>query len=139
MSGRRIGSMAAALALALLAATAHAQNANPPPDASAEKPSPVAALDDATLARGGRATKLIGSHVYVQDSDAGKIADILIDRERAAVTAAILSVGGFLGIGEKLVAVPITDIKIDSEARFTLDMSRDDLKNAPTFDFARMK
>ncbi|HEX7968477.1 MAG TPA: PRC-barrel domain-containing protein [Stellaceae bacterium] len=139
MSNRWIDGFAAALALALLAATAYAQNTGAPAAAPGDKPSPVAAIDDATLARSARATKLIGSHVYVQDSDAGKIADILIDRERAAVTAAVLSVGGFLDIGEKLVAIPITDIKIDSEARFSLDMSKDDLKNAPTFDFARMK
>lgn len=138
MNGCGRDGLAAVLAMALLAATAHAQNANAPPDQGAEK-KPVAAIDDATLARSARATKLIGSHVYVQDSDAGRIADILIDRERAAVTAAVLSVGGFLGLGEKLVAVPITDIKIDSEARFTVDLSKDDLKNAPSFDFGRMK
>ncbi len=137
MSRRRIEGAAAALAMALSLAAAHAQNANPP-DAGAA-PSRIAPIDDATLARSARATKLIGSHVYVQDSDAGKIADVLIDRDRAAVTAAILSVGGVLGLGEKLVAVPITDIKIDSEARFTVDMSKDDLKNAPAFDFGRMK
>ena len=83
----------------------------------------TAGLDEATLARSARATKLIGSHVYAGDSEVGKIADLLIDREHAAVTAAVLSVGGVLGVGDKLVAIPIGQIKIDGEARFVIAQS----------------
>jgi hypothetical protein len=48
-------------------------------------------------------------------------------------------VGGFLGVANKLVAVPSNQIKIDSEARFTTDLTKDQLNNAPAFDFAKLK
>jgi sporulation protein YlmC with PRC-barrel domain len=124
------------LALAIsLAAAGRAQDNNPP----AATGDIAAALDEATLARSARATKLIGSRIYAGDSDIGKIADILLDRERAAVTAVVLSVGGLLGVGEKLVAIPIDRIKIDGEARFIVAMSKQDLEKAPAFDFAKLK
>ena len=82
---------------------------------------------------------LIGSHVYAGDSDVGKITDLLIDRGHAAVTAAVLSVGGVLGVGDKLVAIPIAQIKIDGEARFVIAQSKQDLEKAPAFDVAKMK
>jgi len=55
------------------------------------------------------------------------------------VTAVILSVGGFLGIGDKLVAAPITAIRVGPEARFTTDLTKEQLTNAPAFDFGKLK
>ena len=138
MSGKwRFCGPAMALVLAV-AATAGAQDTH----SAAEMGDSAAAtrgLDEASLARSARATKLIGSHVYAGDSDVGKITDILIDREHAAVTAAVLSVGGVLGVGDKLVAIPIDQIKIDGEARFVITRSKQDLEKAPAFDVAKMK
>ena len=37
----------------------------------------------------------------------------------------ILSVGGFLGMGDKLVAVPVTAVKVGSEAKFTTDLTKE--------------
>src|SRR5690349_18595223 len=139
MTGKwRFGGPAAALALSL-AATAWAQDTQSTPVAGADSAATAGGLDEATLARSARATKLIGSHVYADDSDVGKISDLLIDREHAAVTAALLSVGGVLGVGDKLVAVPIDQIKIDGEARFVIGQSKQDLQKAPAFDVAKMK
>jgi sporulation protein YlmC with PRC-barrel domain len=131
----------AALWIFLAVATAHAQGTNPPPAAGADSPAPPLArtVDDPTLARSARASKLIGSHVYASDANVGRIEDILIDPERAAVTAAIVSVGGFLGLGEKLIAIPLARIKVGAEARFTINMSPEELRNAPAFDFAKLK
>jgi hypothetical protein len=47
----------------------------------------------------------------------------------------ILSVGGFLGLGDKLVAVPVNQIKVGSEAKFTTDLTKDQLASAPAFVF----
>ena len=44
---------------------------------------------------------------------------MLVDLDHVSVTAVILSVGGFLGIGEKLVAVPVDQLKVGREAKFT--------------------
>jgi hypothetical protein len=51
----------------------------------------------------------------------------------------ILSVGGFLGMGDKLVAVPVNQIKVGSEAKFTTDLTKEQLATAPAFDFARLR
>jgi sporulation protein YlmC with PRC-barrel domain len=91
------------------------------------------------LARSARATKLIGSKVYKRDTSIGQIEDVLVDFDHATVAAVILSVGGFLGIGDKLVAVPVNQIKVGSEAKFTTDLTKDQLANAPPFDLAKLK
>lgn len=137
MTGKwRVCGPAVALALSL-AAAAWAQDTQPATIGNSA--ATTGGLDEAALARSARASKLIGSHVYAADSDIGKITDLLIDREHAAVTAAILSVGGVLGVGDKLVAIPIGQIKIDGEARFVIDQSKQDLEKAPAFDIAKMK
>jgi hypothetical protein len=51
------------------------------------------------------------------------------------VSYAVLSFGGFLGMGEKLFAVPWAALKLDTEnKRFTLDVDRAKLEAAPGFD-----
>jgi sporulation protein YlmC with PRC-barrel domain len=107
--------------------------------AEAQTVTPIAGIDDATLARSARASKLIGNKVYKGDTSIGQIEDVLIDLDHATTTALILSVGGFIGIGDKLVAVPVTQIKVDSEAKFTTGLTKDQLTNAPAFDFAKLK
>ena len=69
----------------------------PDPSVAAQGARATSALDDSTLTRSARASKLIGSRVYANDAVVGEIEDLLIDRERSAVTAAVISVGGFLG------------------------------------------
>jgi hypothetical protein len=51
------------------------------------------------------------------------------------VSYAVLSFGGFLGMGEKLFAVPWSALTLDTQhKRFTLDVSKDRLESAPGFD-----
>ena len=51
----------------------------------------------------------------------------------------ILSVGGFLGLGDKLVAVPVNQIQLGSEPRFTTELTKEQPGSAPAFDFTRLK
>ncbi|MBV8168526.1 MAG: PRC-barrel domain-containing protein [Alphaproteobacteria bacterium] len=102
-------------------------------------PAPVGSLDDTALGGSARASKLMGSKVYKGDTAIGQIEDVLVTLDHATVTAVILSVGGFLGIGNKLVAVPVTQIRVGSEAKFTTDLTREQLAAAPAFDFAALK
>lgn len=108
---------------------------------SADAPvsTPIAGIDDAAMAKSARASKLIGNKIYKGDTSIGQIEDVLIEVDNATVPAAILSVGGFLGVGNKLVAVPVNQIKIDSEARFTTDLTKEQLTNAPAFDYGKLK
>ena len=101
--------------------------------------SPITGLDNEAWGKSARASKLIGSKVYKGDTSIGQIEDVLVDLDHATVTAMILSVGGFLGMGDKLVAVPVNQIKVGSEAKFTTDLTKDQLSNAPAFDFAKLK
>jgi sporulation protein YlmC with PRC-barrel domain len=87
--------------------------------------SPITGLDNEAWGKSARASKLIGSKVYKGDTSIGQIEDVLVDLDHATVTAMILSVGGFLGIGDKLVAVPVNQIKVGSEAKFTTDLTKD--------------
>ena len=105
----------------------------------AQAATPISGIDTAALAGNARASKLIGSNVYKGDTSIGKIEDVLVDLDHATVTAVILSVGGFLGIGDKLVAVPVNQIKVSSEAKFTTDLTKEQLVNASPFDFGNLK
>lgn len=72
----------------------------------------------------------------LQDETIGNIADLIIDQESNEITAAIVSVGGFLGIGAKQIAVRFDELQIDFDAReIQLDMTRDQADAAPEYVF----
>jgi sporulation protein YlmC with PRC-barrel domain len=65
----------------------------------------------------------------------GDIKDIMIDTETGRVAYAVLSFGGFLGLGDKLFAVPWNAMRLNAEDHsFVLDVDKETLKNAPGFD-----
>jgi len=67
--------------------------------------------------------------------DLGKIEDIMLDVPNGRVAYAVLSFGGFLGIGSKLFAVPWTSLMLDEDEKcFRLEMDKARLENAPGFD-----
>lgn len=82
------------------------------------------------------ADTLIGNDVYnLQDEDLGDIKEIMLDMESGEVSYAVLSCGGFLGIADKLFAVPWSALKLDTEnKRFILDVDKEKLESAPGFD-----
>jgi len=82
------------------------------------------------------ADTLVGNDVYNTESeDLGDIKEIMLDMRSGRVSYAVLSFGGFLGMGEKLFAVPWDALKLDTEhKRFVLDVNKDRLKSAPGFD-----
>lgn len=82
------------------------------------------------------ATDVIGDSVVNRAGETlGKIEQLMLDVERGRVAYAVLSMGGFLGMGEKLFAVPFEALKLETDRNhFTLDADRDKLKNAPGFD-----
>jgi sporulation protein YlmC with PRC-barrel domain len=122
-----------------LAITAQAQQTQSDSSTKAQATTPIAGIDDAVLARSARASKLIGSPVYTSDTSIGQIEDVLVDLDHATVAAVILSVGGFLGLGDKLVAVPVNQIRVGREAKFTTDLTKDQLASAPAFDFGKLR
>ncbi len=82
------------------------------------------------------ADTLVGNDVYNQNSeDLGEIKEIMLDMRSGRIGYAVLSFGGFLGMGEKLFAVPRDALTLDMEhKRFVLNVAKQSLKNAPGFD-----
>ncbi|MDD7971018.1 PRC-barrel domain-containing protein [Roseinatronobacter alkalisoli] len=80
---------------------------------------------------------ITGTTVYSrQDENIGRIDDLIIDQDSHAITAAILSVGGFLGMGAKQIAVRFDELEIDFDAReIYLNLTRDQADAAPEYVF----
>lgn len=82
------------------------------------------------------ADTLIGdSVVNAAEEDLGDIKEIMLDMQTGQVAYAVLAFGGFLGVGEKLFAVPWQALHLDTvNKRFVLNIDKDRLKTAPGFD-----
>lgn len=82
------------------------------------------------------ASTLIGTDVFNQKGeDLGNLKEIMLDTHSGNVCYAVLSFGGFLGMGDKLFAVPWSALTLDTtNQRFVLDVELDRFKNAPGFD-----
>lgn len=82
------------------------------------------------------ANTLIGNDVYSQNNeDLGDIKEIMLDTNSGKVCYAVLSYGGFLGMGEKLFAVPWHALKLDTDnKRYVLNIDSAKLDSAPGFD-----
>ena len=82
------------------------------------------------------ANTLLGNDVYNKDGeDLGDIKEFMVDMASGKVAYAVLSFGGMLGLGDKLFAVPWAALALDTvNKRFTLNVPKESLKNAPGFD-----
>ena len=83
-----------------------------------------------------RAADLAGREVRnPADERLGKVEDITLDTATGRVAYVVLSTGGFLGLGDRLLAIPWQIFQYDTEnRRFILDVSKDTLRDAPGFD-----
>ncbi len=85
------------------------------------------------------ADTLLGNDVYNKDGEPlGDIKEFMIDMASGKVAYAVLSFGGLLGMGDKLFAVPWAALALDTaNKRFTLNVPKEVLKDAPGFDKSR--
>src|ERR1700742_3620714 len=104
-------------ASALLASVAFAQTPTTTTD-RANTMTPTAttpAASNSSFNGDWRASKVVGLNVYNdQNESIGSINDLLMDKS-GGVKAAVISVGGFLGVGAHLVAVPYEKVKFVNE------------------------
>jgi len=105
---------------ALLATAAFAQT----PAASTDRaPAAPVTASDSNFNGNWRASKVIGLNVYnANDESLGSINDLLMDKG-GSIKAAVISVGGFLGVGSHLVAVPLDKVKFVNEPISTASAS----------------
>jgi sporulation protein YlmC with PRC-barrel domain len=93
-------------------------------------------VDVSVVGKGQRASKLIGSTVTNDKNEkVGKLDDIIVDNNR--VMYAVLQVGGFLGLGSHLVAVPYDSLKVDEAGKNVVlpGASKDELKKLAEFKY----
>ena len=89
-----------------------------------------------------RTRRLVSADTMTGDSvrnlagdDLGKVQDIMLDVDDGSIAYAVLSFGGFLGMGEKLFAVPWKAlVLVQDEEHFLLDVDKEVLEDAPGFD-----
>ena len=83
-------------------------------------------------------SKLVGKNLYNNKNETiGEVEDLVIDNGKT-VTGVVVSVGGFLGMGERYVVVDPSSIflhKADGKLKAMVDTDKDALKNAPEFKY----
>jgi opacity protein-like surface antigen len=133
---------AAALAV-VLAAPAFAQSNTAPAPSTSAAPAATATTSgnfvQTQQSTDWLGSKLIGASVYGPDNASiGEINDVVIGSD-GKINAVVVGVGGFLGVGEKSVALPFENISVsrkpDSASidKITVSYTKDQLKNAPKF------
>ena len=82
------------------------------------------------------ASKLDGDTIYsADDKDVGKVKEIMLDLHSGRIAYVVLSSGGFLGMGDKLLAIPWHVLTLDAKQKcFKLSISSEKIKDAPGFD-----
>jgi sporulation protein YlmC with PRC-barrel domain len=79
-----------------------------------------------------RASKIVGATVYDRDNRSiGSVKDLILDKS-GKVDRVVVGVGGVLGVGDKNVAVSMSDVKFDNN-RLTLDRTKAQLQQATNY------
>jgi sporulation protein YlmC with PRC-barrel domain len=112
--------VAGVAASALLASVAFAQSPSTQTPSSANTDrattaAPATVSDQSSFKGNWRTSKLVGLNVYNDSNESlGSINDLLADKS-GNIKAVVIGVGGFLGVGEHLVAVPMDKVKFVDE------------------------
>jgi len=119
----------ALLGAPLLAASAKAENVTQTIE--------MVRVDVQKLSTGYRASKIIGSSVVSDGNETiGKIDDLIVSPDDNKSAYIIVSVGGWLGMGTHLVALPYSSLQI-SNTKITLPgATKDQVKSLPEFKYS---
>src|SRR6266700_1945218 len=83
----------------------------------------------------GASTLIHDKVVNLSGQDIGRIEELMVDVTTGRVAYAVLSFGGFLGIGNKLFALPWSALTIDeAKKRFVVNVTKEQLDRMPGFD-----
>ncbi len=100
------------------------------------QPARTAAIRD--VRPSNRASNIIGANIYNEEGTSiGEVEDLIVQRDGAAPMA-VVSVGGFLGLGARLVAVPLAELRFATDnSRWTLrGATKESLQARPVVEFA---
>ena len=93
-------------------------------------------VDPQTVATGYRTSKVVGSSVVNETNETVGTIDDLIVTPSEKVPFAVLSVGGFLGMGTKYVVVPYSALQVRDKKMVLLGATKESLKALPEFKYA---
>jgi sporulation protein YlmC with PRC-barrel domain len=81
------------------------------------------------------ASKVTGTNVYnTQGDQLGEIYDVMVDKRSGKIAYAVMSFGGFLGMGERYHPLPWANLKYDTrQGGYVVGLTREQLEGAPTF------
>jgi len=92
-------------------------------------------VDVVKIGNGYRASKIIGAKVHNDAKDEiGTIDDLIVSRDDR-VPYATISVGGFLGVGDKLVVIKFDDLKVGDDGTMVMTGTKESLKALPKFSY----
>lgn len=102
--------------------------------AAAQKPVVLAVVDVKVVALGFRVSELIGKPVYnPQGEKIGNVDDFIIQRDKVLMT--IINVGGFLGIGGRLIAIPYSSLQMTPKGMVLPGASKQAVNKLPSFHY----
>jgi PRC-barrel domain len=93
-------------------------------------------VDPQTLATGYRTSKVVGSSVVNEANETVGTIDDLIVTPGEKVPFAVLSVGGFLGMGTKYVVVSYSSLQVRDKKMVLPGATKDSLKGLPEFKYS---
>ncbi|WP_060851083.1 PRC-barrel domain-containing protein [Methylobacterium aquaticum] len=141
----------AALALSCIAAPVLAQTPTPPATAPSSSPDTGMKMADTATVKLKYVTvkpadvmssKLVGTTVYNnKNENVGEVEDLVIENGKT-ITGVVVSVGGFLGLGESYVVLDPSTVAIsnkDGKWVVHADTDKDTLKSAPKFEYSKKK
>ena len=93
-------------------------------------------VDPQSVATGYRTSKVVGSAVLNEANETVGTIDDLIVTPTEKVPFAVLSVGGFLGMGSKYVVVPFSSLEVQDKKMVLRGATKNSLKSLPEFKYA---
>lgn len=124
--------MAASVSVQVLAQQPTA-TPNAPAGVVATTNNPNLSVATVKLENGTRASKIIGTSVYIDNNEKVGTVDDLVMTGGNRVTVAVVSMGGVLGVGSKLVAIPYEQLKLDADRVGLPGVTKDALNAMPSF------
>lgn len=93
-------------------------------------------VDPQSVATGYRTSKVVGSTVVNEANETVGTIDDLIVTANEKVPFAVLSVGGFLGMGSKYVVVPFSSLQVQDKKMVLPGATKESLKGLPEFKYS---
>ncbi len=86
------------------------------------------------------ADKVSGTDVYNPEGESlGEVKDVMLDKQSGRVAYAIMSYGGFIGMGKDYFPLPWSTLHYDTDkGGYVVNLSKDQLKGGPHYEPARI-